>query len=494
MPWLESASPVRMARIALVCPTGSLRAMLVRVAGLGVVEIDKAGADDTSAGQATLRLQAAVAAAAIHDAAIDSERAGVPVQAPVLAADPPDLDELERTGRLDLLAGEARLEAYAGAAIRGADAVAVAGWTPTDQVDDLAIQLEGLGCGVVPLPARGTRAPTLLTVTGMRPALTPLVSMYATVPYADLDPTWLAWTSYVLMFGMMFGDVGHGLLLIGVAAALRVGWPRWVRRFRAAWPFVGGAGVAAALFGGAYGEFFGPTDLVPAIWLKPLTQPIPLLLAAAGFGAALLAVAYALGTINRWREGGWPVALYAPSGIAGSVLFLGIGLAAVGWRIHQASLLIVSAATIAVALVLAFTGFLADAGGGGTGIFQAAVELFDLVVRLGSNIVSFTRLAAFGLTHAAIGLLVWDGTLALWHRGGPEVIAAIVVFAAGNLIAFGLEALIAAIQALRLEYYEIFSRVFLPQGRPFQPWHMPIESGTPDWTDTTDLDQLKEGV
>jgi V/A-type H+-transporting ATPase subunit I len=493
MPWLESASPVRMARVALVAPAGSLRAMLVRLAGAGVVEIDKTGADEAPVGEAARRLQAAAGAAAVHEMALGPGQAGSPAQAPALSVEPPDLDLLEREGRLDLLAGEAELEGYTAVAVRGAGAVALAGWTPAFRVEELAMQLEGLGCGVVPLPSRGASAPTLLTVTGARPALTPLVSMYATVPYADLDPTWLAWISYVLMFGMMFGDIGHGLLLVGLAVALRAGWPGWLRRFRAAWPFVGGAGIAAALFGIAYGEFFGPTGLVPAAWLDPLASPVPLLLAAVGFGAVLLAVAYGMGTINRWREGGWPVALYAPSGIAGSALFLGIGLAAAGWHIHHGVLLIVSGVLVTAALFLAFAGFLADAGGGGTGVFQAVVELFDLVVRLGSNVVSFARLAAFGLTHAAIGLLVWEGTLALWHRGGPAVALAIVVFAVGTLLAFGLEALIAAIQALRLEYYEIFSRVFLPQGRPFDPWRLAIETRG-GGLNTRELVQMKEGA
>jgi hypothetical protein len=102
-----------------------------------------------------------------------------------------------------------------------------------------------------------------------RRAVAPLVSTYGTVPYADIDPTWLAWASYVLMFGMMFGDAGHGLLLIAAALCLRAGWPGWARGLRGAWLFVGGAGLAATAFGVAYGEFFGPTGLVPALWLEP---------------------------------------------------------------------------------------------------------------------------------------------------------------------------------------------------------------------------------
>lgn len=294
------------------------------------------------------------------------------------------------------------------------------------------------------------------------------------MPYADVNPAWLAWASYVLMFGMMFGDAGDGVLLIAAAVALRAGWPRWARRYRPAWPFVAGARASATAFGILYGEFFGPTGIVPIVWLDPVSNAIPLLLAGIGIGAILLAVAYALGTINRWREGGWPLALYAPSGIAGALLFCGVAALAAGWYYHVPALLVAGGVIAVTALALAFAGFAAEAGGGGIGVTQASVEVFDLVVRLGSNIVSFARLAAFGLAHAALGLLVWDGTKALAHRGGMAVIAAVLLFVAGSALAFGLEALVAAVQALRLEYYELFSRVFVAQGRPFRPWHLPV--------------------
>ncbi|HET7516438.1 MAG TPA: ATPase, partial [Actinomycetes bacterium] len=203
-------------------------------------------------------------------------------------------------------------------------------------------------------------------------------------------------------------------------------------------------------------------------------QPVPLLLAAVGLGGVLLAGAYALGTVNRWREGGWPLALYAPSGIAGAAVFLGLGLAAVGWSAGLGWPVAAGVVAAAGGLVLAFAGFVAAAGGGGAGVAQAAVELFDLVARLGSNVVSFARLAAFGLTHAAIAGVVWQATTGLWGGGVVGRVAAVLVFAAGNALAFSLEALVAAVQALRLEYYELFSRVFQAQGRVFRPWHLPI--------------------
>ena len=461
MPWLEAAVPVRMERVALVAAAVSLRDVLVEVADAGAVEIDQSGRDEGAPGPSARLLRAA----------------GRERQTPALSAVMPDPGELDRAGRYDLLAGEAQLEAHAAAALRRSGVAGLAGWMPADRLPELAGRIAALGGALVPLPhPPGVQAPTMLGGPPLRRSLMPLVRTYGTVPYADIDPSWLAWASYVLMFGMMFGDVGQGLLLVCAAVALRFGWPAWARRYRPAWPFVGGAGVAATLFGFLYGEFFGPTGVVPTLWLNPLAEPIPLLLAALALGAVLLAGAYALGAINRWREGGWPVALYAPSGAAGISLFLGIGIAAGGWYAHHDVLLGVGAAVAVVGLVLAFIGFFAEAGGKATGVVQALVELFDLVIRLGSNVFSFARLAAFGLTHAALGLVVWEATTALWHKGGAMAVAAVVVFAVGNAITFALEALVAAIQALRLEYYELFSRVFQLQGRDFRPWHVPTSS------------------
>jgi V/A-type H+/Na+-transporting ATPase subunit I len=104
------------------------------------------------------------------------------------------------------------------------------------------------------------------------------------------------------------------------------------------------------------------------------------------------------------------------------------------------------------------------------------VELFDSVIRLGTNLVSFARLAAFGLTHAALGAIVWAGTTTLWAEGGLAALGAIVLFVVGNAVSFTLEAVVAGVQALRLEYYELFSRVFQDEGRRFRPWHLPTAS------------------
>ncbi|GGT00813.1 V-type ATPase 116kDa subunit family protein [Streptomyces chromofuscus] len=467
----EGAVPVRMRRVAVMAPEQALRECLLRIAEAGCVEVDLAGDGGPQVrGPAATRLQRLRAEAA----------------QPMLCEAPPDLDVLEREGRTDLLAGEAQLEQRLGSAVRHGAVAALAGWCPETEVGATAARIAGAGAALVPLRApRGVDPPTLLagadtapavhTATPVRRSFTPLVTTYGTVPYADLDPTMAAGIVYVVMFGLMFGDAGQGLLLVALAFLLRAGRPRRLAALRPLWPFVAGAGLAATVAGVAYGEFFGPTGVLPVLWLQPLQEPMRLLAVAVALGAVLLAGAYAAGTVNRWREGGRASALCATTGIAGAALYLGLAVCAGYVWLGQVAYGVVGAVIAVVGLALAGTGLYATTAGGPGGAVQTGIQLFDAVVRIGSNVVSFARLAAFGLTHGALGALVWDGTTALAGRGPVGVAAALPVFLVGNAVAFSLEALVAGVQALRLEFYELFSRLFEGEGRPFRPWHLPVQ-------------------
>ncbi|MGZ4781981.1 MAG: V-type ATPase 116kDa subunit family protein [Oryzihumus sp.] len=460
MPSRDRVAPVTMSRVAVVAPTGCLRETLTRLADEGVVEVEIVPAPDALPGPAARVLQ---------------RMGGAGVTAALLAA-APDLTELERVGRADLVAGEAALERVAGSTVANRHATALAGWVPSEAVAGLAHRLGEVGGAVVRLPRpRGSQPPTLLRRrrSSAQP-FTTLVETYSVVPYADVDPTPFAAAAYVLMFGMMFGDVGEGSLLVLLALLARLGRPGVLARLGPASSMLAALGVASVLAGAAYGEFFGPTGVVPPLWKSPMSDPVGLLLSALVIGAGLLGLAFCLGTVNRVREGGWAYALYSPSGLAGATLFLGGAGLVAGLLTGADWLVLVACLVVAGGLVLSFTGLYVAAGRGGQAVVEALVELFDLVIRLGSNVVSFARLAAFGLTHAAIGAIVWAGTTALWGRGGAAYVGAVLVFVLGTAVAFLLEALVAAVQALRLEYYELFSRVFQGEGRPYRPWHVPL--------------------
>ncbi|MFE5403031.1 V-type ATPase 116kDa subunit family protein [Streptomyces sp. NPDC056580] len=463
MPWSEAVTPVRMRRVAVVVPQTGLREALVRIAEQGCVELDRA--EEAAPGEAAVRLQR------LRGRGTSSGSGSAAPAA--LAVTAPDLGLLDLRRRVALLAGEAQLEERAQGAVRQGEVAALAGWCPAAQVPRVADRLAAAGGALLPLPVpRGTDPPTLLR-SGRAASFTPLVSTYGTPAYADLDPSWPAGLAYVVMFGIMFGDVGHGALLVLGALALRLGRPRALARFTRLWPFLAGAGVAAMLAGAAYGEFFGPTGLLPVLWLSPLDEPARLLAAAVALGAGLLVLAHAAGAVNRVRENGWAVGLCAATGCAGLLFYLGLAQVSAGLLLHRQAWAVAGAVCAVAGLALVAFGMFRATAGGGAGVAETVVRLFDVVVRTGTNTLSFARLAAFGLTHAALAALVWRGTTALAGRGAAGVAGAALLFTVGTAVSFALEALVAGVQALRLEFYELFSRLFETEGRPFRPWHVP---------------------
>lgn len=471
MPSRRDPWPVPMRRVAVVAPESRARRVLVEVAGVGTFEPDRPPSE-TAGPVATL-----VRTATGRDRDPDGD---APV--PTLSALPVDVDALAAESEWDLLLGEASLEACRTGAMSSGRCIVLPGWTPADDLDRLRAAVAPVGGSIADLPGRrGLVPPTAYHASRAGTAFRPLVTTYATVPYRDVDPTLFAAVAYLVMFGMMFGDVAHGLAIVALGLIARSGRPTRFRAAPAAAPFLVGAGLSAAAFGLLYGEAFGPTGVVPTLWLRPLDEPERLLVAGLLAGGALLAMTFGLSIVNRWREGGPGLALYDPSGVAGGLLLAAVGAAGLAIWSGTARWWIVTAALAGVGAVLVFAGLFVRAGARAASLAEAVIELFDTLLRLGSNVVSFTRLAAFGLTHAVISEVVWDGTVALWDRSSiPAGIGAVLLFCAGNAAAFALGALVAAIQALRLEYYELFSRLFASSGRPFTPWHLPVRrSETP---------------
>lgn len=456
MPWRDSLEPVRMRRVAILAPSESLRDVLVEIAGRGSAELETA--QETDAGRARAQV-----------ADLDHIEAR-------LARTPPDMEALADAGRTDLIAGELQLEARAGAAVTRGSVSGVLGWAPAAEVEPLAAALAPHGGAVVALPTpRGVDTPSLVHSRGqLNKSFAPLVDTYTTVPYADIDPTVVAGLAFAVMFGMMFADAGQGALLLAGGLMIRSGRLPRLAGIRRAWPFVVGSAIMAIFFGVLFGQFFGPTGVLPVLWFDPLSDPILLLQVAVGAGACLLAGAYVIGTVNRWREGGWRLALVAASGVAGIIVFLSLGLFALAGVTGSQPLVAAAVAVGVGGLVLSYIGLFASSDGGAAGATEAGVELFDGVIRLGTNLVSFARLAAFGLAHAALLAMVWDGTTALWAAGGIALLAAVAVFVLGNALTFALEGVVSGVQAMRLEYYELFSKIFVSEGRAFQPWLVPI--------------------
>lgn len=304
------------------------------------------------------------------------------------------------------------------------------------------------------------------------------VQMYGLPAHNEFDPTMFVGLTYSFIFGVMFGDVGQGLLLL-IGGAL-------IYHFKKA-PLAGiiaSAGVFSTIFGFLFGSIFGFEDVLPALWMRPIDNmtTLPFLgklntvfIIAVAFGMFLIMVAMVLHIVNAIRskdiEGTW----FDPNGVAGLIFYVAV-VAVVVLFMTGNSLPggIVLGVMFGVPLLLMFfreplTRMIqkrADKMETGKAMFfvQGFFEMFETLLSYFSNTISFIRIGAFAVSHAAIMEVVLQ--LAGAESGNPNWLG--VIF--GNLFVCGFEGLIVGIQVLRLEYYEMFSRFYKGSGHSFEPY------------------------
>lgn len=314
------------------------------------------------------------------------------------------------------------------------------------------------------------------------------VSMYGLPAYREIDPTPFVAITYFLLFGIMFGDVGQGFVLTLVAYIYM-----WKIRKMPLGRVIAVCGFSSMFFGLVFGSVFGFEEWLNPLyaWLHkktgvPLTNGklidlnhsstvMTLIYAAVGIGMALVMIAIILSIYSKLKQHMWGEALFSANGVAGLVFYgsLVIGLGGqlvLGLEIINTPYIIF---LIVLPLLLIFlceplSKLLAGEKdwlpeNPADFIMQGFFELIEVLLSYVSNTVSFMRVSAFVLVHAGMMQVVF--TLA-----GDTVNAKyIIVVVIGNIIIMCLEALLVGIQALRLEFYEMFSRFFSGTGREYQP-------------------------
>jgi V/A-type H+-transporting ATPase subunit I len=212
-------------------------------------------------------------------------------------------------------------------------------------------------------------------------------------------------------------------------------------------------GIMAMVFGALFGSVFCREDVVQALWLRPLNEPITVLIAAVIVGVAIIALGLALDAVQmHWRGGGrrW----WAQR--AGLLVAYG-GLLAAPW--HSEGLIVTAVGTIWFifgAVALAEKERLAA-------LAEAAAEFVEQILRLLVNTVSFARIGAFALAHAGLSVAIIE----LAHASGP--VGYWIVLAIGNVLVIALEGMVVSIQTTRLLLFEFFIRFLTGMGREFKP-------------------------
>ena len=304
------------------------------------------------------------------------------------------------------------------------------------------------------------------------------VEMYGMPAYEEIDPTPLIAISYSILFGFMFGDAGQGLVLL--LGGLLLGKFKHSRLAS----IIGRCGVFSIIFGLLFGSFFGFEDIIKPLWLRPtqamMTLPMvgnlnTVFIVSIALGMGIILLTMLLNVINRLRFKEPGEALFDTNGIAGMVFYAAAIVTIV---------LFMSGHTLPGGVVLAIMFIIpllviffkeplsnivekhAEIMPKEKGMFfvQGFFEMFEVLLSYFSNTLSFVRVGAFAVSHAAMMQVV----LMLAGAESGHINWIVVVF--GNIFVCGMEGLIVGIQVLRLEYYELFSRFYHGTGKAFLPY------------------------
>ena len=256
------------------------------------------------------------------------------------------------------------------------------------------------------------------------------------------------------------------------------------------------AGAASALFGTFFqGAFFGKSlagmSFPQTLSFEPMRfdggdathHVVRYLLLAMGFGIVLISIGTILNVINRLRQGDYRAGLLSRFGVVGIVFYW--GMLALGLKVvvagagradpWMAALLVVLPLAVMVLHEPLHLLLIHDepitAEGLVMGLFQGLVEALEAVMSYLANTLSFLRMAAFALSHAAFcfTIFVLQGMVG-GLPGGPIWSAFVFIF--GTALIIGLEGLIVTIQIMRLEYYEFFGKFFRGEGIAYKPFRL----------------------
>lgn len=330
-----------------------------------------------------------------------------------------------------------------------------------------------------------------------------MIFSYGSPVYGTIDPTPFVAIFFTLLFGIMFGDLGQGLViaLVGFLMAKKVikvgGWNKFAPIFIA-------VGCTSSVMGLLTGEFFSNETLLepfskwvtglfgtphaPILKLMPSSDPNSIKAMFGMFGVAV-AIGFVINTcgliiniINSFIKKDYASAFFGKEGLAGAIFFWYVivlivrvaffhnHFGAYDWIIIGVSLFFAAFDEPFKNLVNKKRPLLEN--GFGTYLIASVVEVIEVISGYLSNTVSFVRVGAFALSHAVLDYVIYILTNIV---GGQGTVAGIAVMIVGNAVIVVLEGMIVAIQVVRLQYYEFFSKFFHETGSEFKPFKFEVK-------------------
>ncbi|HHT50615.1 MAG TPA: ATPase [Eubacteriaceae bacterium] len=292
------------------------------------------------------------------------------------------------------------------------------------------------------------------------------IKMYGMPSYKEVDPTPFLSISYLLLFGYMFGDLGQGLVLF-IGGFL-------LSRFKGM--ELGGVisrvGISSMFFGILYGSVFGFENIIPSLWLNPFQNINTILVVAIALGVILITIGYIYGIVNQYKSRNYHDIILSRNGIAGIILFFSLLLVVLALFTEKTiiSISILGGIILTMIAIIFMKEPIINKLSKKNGeklksnyYVESFFDIFETLLSIFSNTLSFIRVGAFALNH--VGLFIAFETLAHLINSG---IGSTLMYIIGNIFIIGLEGLIVGIQGLRLEYYELFSKYYVGDGKEFK--------------------------
>lgn len=291
-----------------------------------------------------------------------------------------------------------------------------------------------------------------------------IVQMYGVPNYTELDPTWFVAITAFLMFGFMFGDVGHGLIIALIGFFLS-------KKKASLGPVFIAGGISSIIFGALYGSVFGKENIIKALVISPMENITTMLISGIVVGVILILISMILNIKNGIKNNDIKRIVFSENGIVG-LFFYSMILVFVLYYLMKGKMLLPTFAIVVILLVPLLVIMFKDKILNiinkskqkiNNSFVEQLFEIIEILLSFASNTISFVRLAAFAINHVGLCMAVY--ILSNMASGAGNIAISII----GNIIVIVLEGLIVAIQVLRLEYYELFSRFYSGNGKEYKP-------------------------
>ncbi|MEI8349943.1 MAG: V-type ATPase 116kDa subunit family protein [Candidatus Omnitrophota bacterium] len=299
-----------------------------------------------------------------------------------------------------------------------------------------------------------------------------LINSYGVVRYGTIDPTIFVAFSFLLMFGAMFGDLGHGLIFVLTGILLLSCKKPKLKQASALLLY---CGISSSIFGILYGSFFGYEKILPAIWIKPMLNVIEAFRVSIIFGITLITLGIIINIVNALRDKDYVKAVFDKAGLVSGIVYI----TAIAWlsknfvstgRVSPLYPIVISGGFLLL-FCKPFIELLSKKKKNKESLFvsfmESTVDILEIVMGYLANTVSFIRIAAFALAHAGLFLAIFELSRLLRQTGGAVLSLVVIIF--GNILIILLEGLVVGIQSLRLNYYEFFSKFFITGKHIYQP-------------------------